>query len=62
MIPEEAAVEIKSKANTEIVKPERVAEIERETNHDIASLLRLWLKFAMEMQEYVHFALRPTTS
>jgi len=56
MIPEEAAVEIKSKANTEIVKPERVAEIERETNHDIASLVKALAEVCHgDAGEYVHF-------
>ena len=42
LIPKEAADEINKKATTEYVKQERVDEIERATNHDIAG-------------EYVHY-------
>jgi adenylosuccinate lyase len=56
LIPEEAAVEIKNKANTRYVKPERVAEIERETNHDIASIIKALAEVCDgDAGEYVHF-------
>ena len=40
LIPETAALEIKRKANIEYVTSKRVAEIESETNHDIASIVK----------------------
>jgi adenylosuccinate lyase len=56
IIPEEAAVEIKSKANIKFVTPERVAEIERETNHDIASIVKALAEVCEGgAGEYVHF-------
>ena len=56
MIPEEAALEIKHKASTEYVTPERVAEIELETNHDIASIVKALAEACDgDAGEYVHF-------
>jgi adenylosuccinate lyase len=56
IIPEEAAAEIKSKASTKFVTPERVAEIERETNHDIASIVKALAEVCEgDAGEYVHF-------
>ncbi|HTX61734.1 MAG TPA: adenylosuccinate lyase [Methanobacterium sp.] len=56
LIPEDAAVEIKSKASIEFVTPERVAEIERETNHDIASIVKALAEACEgDAGEYVHF-------
>lgn len=40
IIPEYAAREIKRKANTRFVKLERVNQIEKETKHDIAALIK----------------------
>ena len=40
IIPQEVADEIAAKANTKYVKLERMKEIEAETNHDIAALLK----------------------
>jgi adenylosuccinate lyase len=56
IISEEIANEIKSKASTKYVKLERVNEIEREKNHDIAALIEA-LKEQCEGDagEYVHF-------
>jgi adenylosuccinate lyase len=56
IIPEAAAREIKSKASIKFVKPERVAEIERETNHDIASIVKALAEVCDDdAGEYVHF-------
>src|SRR5690606_9743279 len=56
LIPDDAAIEIKCKASTEYVTPERVAEIERETNHDIASIAKALAEVCDEdAGEYVHF-------
>lgn len=56
MIPTEYAVEIKKKANTQIVTLERVNEIERATNHDIASIVKaLAEQCEGDAGEYVHF-------
>ena len=56
IIPKEVANEIKNKANTKYVTLERVNEIERETNHDIASLVKgLAEQCDGDMGEYVHF-------
>lgn len=56
IIPEEAAFEIKRKASTKYVTPERVAEIERETNHDIASIVKALAEVCEgDAGEYVHF-------
>ncbi|MGV8143583.1 MAG: adenylosuccinate lyase [Methanothermobacter sp.] len=56
LVPEEAAVEIKSKANTKYVTPERVAQIERETHHDIASIVKALAEACDgDAGEYVHF-------
>ena len=56
MISQEHASEIKSKAKTDIVTLERVNEIERETNHDIAALMKgLAEKCDGDAGEYVHF-------
>lgn len=56
LIPGDVAVEIKRKASTEYVTPERVAEIERETNHDIASIVKALAEVCEgDAGEYVHF-------
>ncbi len=56
LIPDEAALEIKLKANTNYVIPERVAEIEKETQHDIASIVKALAEACDENAgEYVHF-------
>ncbi|WP_414469845.1 adenylosuccinate lyase [Methanobacterium sp. ACI-7] len=56
LIPEEAAEEIGSKASTEYVTVERVAEIERQTNHDIASIVKALAEVCEgDAGEYVHF-------
>lgn len=56
LIPEEAAEEISSKASTKYVTTERVAEIERETNHDIASIVKALTEVCKgDAGEYVHF-------
>lgn len=56
LIPEEAAIEIRNKANTQYVTTERVAEIERETNHDIASIVKALAEVCEgDAGEYVHF-------
>jgi adenylosuccinate lyase len=56
MIPVEDAAEIKKKANTQIVTLERVNEIERATNHDIASIVKaLAEQCEGDAGEYVHF-------
>lgn len=56
IIPEEVATEIKNKANTKYVTLERVNEIERETNHDIASIIKgLAEQCEGDAGEYVHF-------
>ena len=56
IIPQEVADEIARKANTEYVKLERVNEIERETNHDIAALSKGITEVCDDgAGEYVHF-------
>jgi len=56
IIPKEVAEEIKTKANTKFVKLERVDQIERETNHDIAALVKgLAEQCVGDAGEYVHF-------
>ncbi|MCE5214038.1 MAG: adenylosuccinate lyase [Methanobacterium sp.] len=56
LIPQNAATEIKSKASTKYVTTERVAEIERETNHDIASIVKALAEACEgDAGEYVHF-------
>ncbi|MDO5850870.1 MAG: adenylosuccinate lyase [Methanobacteriaceae archaeon] len=56
LIPQDAANEISKKANIKYVKQERVNQIEQETNHDIAAIMK-----ALEEQcdnnagEYVHY-------
>lgn len=56
LIPQEAAQEIRSKASTQYVTNERVAEIEKETNHDIASIVKALSEVCDgEAGEYVHF-------
>ncbi|MBZ9571080.1 adenylosuccinate lyase [Methanobrevibacter sp. TMH8] len=56
IIPKEVADEIKRKANTKFVKLERVNQIERETNHDIAALVKgLGEQCEGDAGEYVHF-------
>ena len=52
----EAADEIKSKASTKFVKSERVSEIEAETHHDIASIVKALAEVCEgDAGEYVHF-------
>ncbi|KZX14131.1 adenylosuccinate lyase [Methanobrevibacter curvatus] len=56
IIPQKDADEISSKANTKYVTLERVNEIEREKNHDIASLAEgLREQCRGKSGEYVHF-------
>jgi adenylosuccinate lyase len=56
LIPREAAVEIKNKASTKYVTWERVSEIERETNHDIAALVKGLAEVCDgDAGEYVHY-------
>lgn len=56
IIPAENAAEIKKKANTQFVTLERVNEIERATNHDIASIVKaLAEQCDGDAGEYVHF-------
>ncbi len=56
LIPKEAADEINRKASTEFVKQERVDEIERATNHDIAALMKALEEVCdNEAGEYVHY-------
>jgi len=56
LVPPEAAKEIRSKASTQYVTNERVAEIEKETNHDIASIVKALAEVCDgEAGEYVHF-------
>ncbi len=56
LIPEAAADEINRKANTHYVKLKRVNEIEKETNHDIASIVKALAEVCEgDAGEYVHF-------
>ncbi len=56
IIPYSAGEEIKKKASTDYVTLERVNEIERETNHDIASLVKALAEQCQgDAGEYVHF-------
>ena len=56
IIPKEAAAEIKSKANIKFVTSRRVSEIEAETNHDIASIVKALSEVCENgAGEYVHF-------
>mgnify|MGYP000902499690 CR=1 FL=1 len=56
LIPEEAAEEINKKASIEYITLERVNEIERQTNHDIASIVKALAEACSEdAGEYVHF-------
>lgn len=56
IIPQEVADEIKDKAKTKYVTLERVKEIEKETNHDIASLSKALAEQCKDgAGEYVHF-------
>ena len=56
LIPKEAADEINRKASTEYVKQERVDEIERATNHDIAALMKALQEVCDDdAGEYVHY-------
>jgi adenylosuccinate lyase len=56
LIPEDMAHEIKNKANTKFVTIERVSEIEKETNHDITSMVRALAEACNgDAGEYVHF-------
>ena len=56
LVPKEASSQIREKANTKYVTLERVNEIEKQTNHDIASIVKA-LSEACEGDagEYVHF-------
>lgn len=53
-IPEEAAIEIGSKATTEHVRLDRVKEIERETKHDIMAVVKALTEQCGEAGRYVH--------
>ncbi len=56
IIPEDAAVEIKKRANTKFVKLERVNKIEKEIKHDIAALIKALAEQCKgDAGEYVHF-------
>ncbi|ADZ08254.1 adenylosuccinate lyase [Methanobacterium lacus] len=56
IIPKNAALEIKSKASTKFVTSKRVSEIEAETNHDIASIVKALAEVCNDgAGEYVHF-------
>lgn len=56
IIPLSAGEEIKNKASAQYVTLERVNEIERETNHDIASLVKALAEQCQgDAGEYVHF-------
>jgi adenylosuccinate lyase len=56
LIPKDAAHEIKNKASTRFVTLERVAEIEKETNHDITSMVKALAEVCDgDAGEYVHF-------
>lgn len=56
IIPAEDAAEIKKKANIRFVTLERVNEIERATNHDIASIVKALAEQCNgDAGEYVHF-------
>lgn len=56
LIPQEAAKEINKKASIKYVKLERVNEIERQTNHDIASIVKALAEVCEDdAGEYVHF-------
>lgn len=53
-IPQEAAKEIKQKANTNFVKLERVKQIEEETKHDVMALVKALTEVCGESGKYVH--------
>ena len=56
IIPKDAAAEIKSKASIKFVTSKRVSEIEAETNHDIASIVKALAEVCKnDAGEYVHF-------
>lgn len=56
IIPKEVADEIKAKANTKYVTLKRVNEIEAQTKHDIASIVKgLGEQCENDAGEYVHF-------
>lgn len=56
IIPDYAAEEIKRKAKTKFVKLERVKQIEKETKHDIAALIKaLAEQCEGDAGEYIHF-------
>jgi adenylosuccinate lyase len=56
IIPKDAAAEIKFKANIEFVTSQRVSEIEAETNHDIASIIKALSEVCdNDAGEYVHY-------
>ena len=54
IIPKEAANEIKLKANIEFVTSKRVSEIEAETNHDIASIVKALSRLVKMMLENMY--------
>jgi len=53
-IPKKAAEEIEKKASTKFVTLKRVAEIEREISHDIASVVRAFAEQVGEFGAYIH--------
>lgn len=55
IIPKKAADEIAKNANTKAVKVSRIKEIERETNHDIISMVRALSEKCGDSGRYVHF-------
>jgi adenylosuccinate lyase len=56
LIPKEASSQINEKASTKHVTLERVAEIEKQTNHDIASIVKALAEVCEgDAGEYVHF-------
>jgi len=55
IIPKKAAEEIAESANTKTVKVSRIKEIEKETNHDIISMVRALSEKCGESGRYVHF-------
>ncbi|MDK2790688.1 MAG: adenylosuccinate lyase [Methanothermococcus sp.] len=56
MIPKEAAEEINRKASTKYVKLERVKGIERETRHDVVSVVKAFAEVCEgNAGEYIHF-------
>jgi adenylosuccinate lyase len=53
-IPKEDAEEITKKANTKVVKLERVKEIEKETKHDVMALVKALTEVCGDSGKYVH--------